>query len=241
MQNAKIYFSYDGSRFNGYAVQSHDKNSVEGKINEVLESLNLDKLISSSRTDKGVHALNNVALIKLKPYWSDLEKLRYNINKFIKPNIYINKIELIGNTFHPRFNAKARLYRYIISHDNFCSIKSNYVLYHDEIDIEKINFALKYFIGIHDFKYFKKSKGAGKSNIRQIYNFFAYRYKNNTIFYIKASSFLRGQVRMMISAILNYHDNKITLKNLQEQILAKHKHSFLLAPPNGLYLCKIYY
>jgi tRNA pseudouridine38-40 synthase len=111
----KITLSYDGSRFEGFQKQNHTSNTVANKLYEVLESMGIEeKIVASGRTDKGVHATNQICHIDLPTYWKDLKYLQKHINSKIS-NIYIKKIEKTTDDFHARFSAKRRVYRYIIS------------------------------------------------------------------------------------------------------------------------------
>jgi tRNA pseudouridine38-40 synthase len=62
-----------------------------------------------------------------------------------------------------------------------------------------------------------------------------------TLNFINANSFLRSQIRMMVQALFDLNEQKITLIDLNDQINKKGLKSKTLAPPNGLYLTKIIY
>lgn len=65
--NFKMTISYDGSRYLGWQKQKNTDNTIQGKIENVLEKLFDDsiEIVGSGRTDAGVHALGQVANFKV--------------------------------------------------------------------------------------------------------------------------------------------------------------------------------
>ena len=239
---AKLIFEYDGSKFQGYQIQKEITNTVSNKLQSALKALNINNIpIASGRTDKGVHALGQVAHLDLPPYWSDLKKLNFSLNKMLYPSINIKKIEKASKNFHARYDAKSRVYRYIISTKKPSVFLMPYITFLDKINEAQIKESIKLFQGKHDFKYFKKCGSDTKNYIREIYKAEFYRYKEFYIFYFEANGFLRSQIRMMVSFLLQISDGKLSKNELKLQLEKKEIFSTSLASPNGLYLTKIKY
>jgi len=111
----KLTISYDGSKFRGFQAQRDGTATVANTLESAFASLGIkEKFNASGRTDSGVHALNQVVDIKLPPYWSDLMKLKIMLNRRLHPSIHIKSIDKVKDSFHARFSAKKRQYRYII-------------------------------------------------------------------------------------------------------------------------------
>ncbi len=238
----KITLSYDGSRFMGFQMQKELKNTVAKKLYLAFKSLNIRPIFTASgRTDKGVHALNQVLHLDLPPYWNDLPKLKKHLNNILLPHIFIKKINMVDKNFHARFDAKSRIYRYIISTEQPSVFLTPYVTYVKKINEKLIKDAIKEFEGRHNFEYFKKNGSDTKNFIRTIYKTNFYKYKNFYILYFEANGFLRSQIRMMISFLLKISDGKLSKNKLKLQLDLKDSFSNSLAPPNGLYLSKIKY
>ena len=104
----KIIFSYDGSDYFGYAKQPNKK-TIQGEIEGVLATIFQKEvgIFASGRTDKGVHALNQVAHFDLDKE-VDLEKLLTSINKLLPDDIFVKKIEKVEENFHSRFSANQK-------------------------------------------------------------------------------------------------------------------------------------
>ena len=239
--NVKITFSYDGSQYNGSQSQP-TKDTVQDKFEEVLNVVGIDnKLKLSGRTDKNVHATGQVASLKLPNFWRDLEKLKDVLNQHLPNSIQIKDIRQVDEEFHARFSAKRRYYRYILSKDKVSAFNNNYLHYHSDINKQKIQSAIKLFIGVHDFEYFSKKGSDPKSTIREIYDINFYEYKGFYIFKFKANSYLRSQIRMIVSFLLKISQGKLTIEDLKNQLNKNEFISWTLAPSNGLYLTRITY
>jgi len=241
LKKIKITFSYDGSKFYGSQIQKQ-KITVIGEIQRAFKALHVEQNIKvSGRTDRGVHALNQVCHLHIPEYLSDLGKLKQNLNHMVKPYIYIKNIEFTNDEFHARYSAKKRLYRYAISHNNYNLFYADLCLFSPFLDANSMHKNAQEFLGIHDFKYFKKNGSKTKNDIREIYKCGAYSFKNHTILYFLGNSFLRSQVRMMCDFLIKIEQKKLSLVNLKEQVNTIKFKSNSLVPPNGLYLSKIYY
>ena len=187
-----------------------------------------------------MHATNQVITFKVPQIWKETKKLKNILNKSLPRSIIVKTITIVDNSFHPRFDAKSREYRYIISKKINPFIQA-YTTYHPYFECQKIKHIMKNFEGTHDFKYFKKNGSDNKSDIRTILKSDCYQHKDLTIIRFRANSFLRSQVRLMVAFLIELHDDKLTQANLQEQLDKKRVYLTKPAPANGLYLTKIRY
>lgn len=239
--NAKFTISYDGTLYHGSQTQPNGL-SVEDKLQESFKSINIDtKIILSGRTDRDVHSTGQVFNCKLPSFWKDLDKLKDIMNKHLPLSIRVKRIIWVEDSFHSRFHAKKRVYRYLVSKKDLTAFNSKYISYFNNIDENKIKEAITSFIGTHDFEYFHK-KGSDKDNtVRTVYDAKFYKYKDIYIFKFVANSYLRSQIRLMVGSLLRVSDGKLSIEDLKAQ-LKKEKHVFKIpASPYGLYLSKVYY
>ena len=238
----KITLEYDGSKFYGYQIQKETANTIAGKIVEALKVLNIQNIpTASGRTDKGVHATGQVMHLDIPSYWSDLNRLKFSLNKILYPHINIKQIKPVSKDFHARYDAKSRVYRYIVSTKKPSVFLNPYVTFLDNINVNTVKNSIKLFEGRHNFEYFKKCGSDTKNFIREIYRADFYRYKDFFIFYFEANGFLRSQIRMMVNFLFQISDEKLSKNELKLQLEKKDIFSTSLAPPNGLYLAKVKY
>jgi tRNA pseudouridine38-40 synthase len=237
----KLSISYDGSKYFGSQIQSK-KDTVHGKIKLVLQTLGINsKIAFAGRTDKGVHATQQILSFDLPLYWTNLQKLEDKLINYLPSSIKVKYIHKVNNNFHARFSAKKRSYRYIISKKPLNAFNNSYLAYFSNIDEKLIQEACKQFIGIHDFDFFHKIGSEPSSMIREIYDIKFYAYKNYYIFKFTANSYLRSQIRMMIYAIMQVSSKNLSLEDLSLQINKQKQSTNNLVNANALYLSRIYY
>jgi len=232
-----ITLEYNGTHFLGSQTQTQTQNTIFGNVERVFSQLGIsNKIIASGRTDKGVHATGQVCHVDLPHFWKDLKKLKKVSNKMFPHAIKIKKIWHVDNDFHARYDAKKRVYRYIIKKGNSNPFEDNFITFLDDLEIKNIQQNIQLFIGEHNFKYFMKTGSDVKSTTRIIYKAFAYKHNGYVILNFEANGFLRSQIRLMVGAILKLNANQI-----KEQLKCKKNYKIKPAPSNGLYLSKIKY
>ncbi len=237
----KAVISYDGSVFFGFQKQKETKNTVTTAIEEALLSIGIDSQIrGSGRTDRGVHASNQIIDFELPPFWNDLNKLKWVLNHKLK-EIYFKHISKVDNNFHARFSAKKRVYRYVFKTTPISVFERNYISYYPDFDKELLQKSLKSFEGEYDFSYFIKTGSTTHTNIRTIYKAYYKKYKNYHFIYFEANGFLRSQVRIMVEFAMSIAQKQLTIKEQLQQLELKKRYSTKLAPPQGLYLARILY
>jgi len=237
----KLIISYDGSDYFGSQIQP-DKITIQSELENAFKKINIDTNCEfSGRTDRGVHAFRQTISCNIPIYWNNLIKLKEVLNKLLNSSIYVRYISKVDESFHARFSAKKREYRYLLSSKKTTPFNDKYLVYYKNIDVDKINETIKHFIGVHNFEYFCITGSEPISTIREIYNIRFYKYKDIYVLNFIANSYLRSQIRMMVDFIIKVSQGKLTITQLKEQLSNKKLHSWTLAPSNGLYLSKIYY
>lgn len=232
-----LTIAYDGTNFLGSQSQKESKNTVLGVLDLALKKINIQtKIVASGRTDRGVHATGQVCHIELPMYWSDTIKLQYALEKVLPPSISIKKMKIVDDSFHARYSAKKRVYRYIIKVGKSNPFEENFVSFIDNVDFFEIQKKIKLFCGAFDFKFFMKSGSDIKSTTRVIYRAFAYEHQGFIVLNFEANGFLRSQIRLMVGALLSLNEDEI-LDKLEVRV----NHKVKPAKSNGLYLSKIKY
>lgn len=237
----KAIIAYDGSHFKGFQQQKSTPNTITTAIEDALSSVGIKSPIrGSGRTDAGVHATGQVIDFELPPFWSDLKKLKEVLNQKLK-RISFKHITQVEESFHARFSAKRRIYRYIFKTQTPSIFEESYISHYPQFDPQKLQKALEIFEGEHDFSNFLKTGTITHTNIRTIYRAKYKRYNNYHIIYFEANGFLRSQVRMMTEGAMQVALDELSIPHLQEQLDLKHRYITRLAPPEGLYLARIIY
>jgi len=237
----KASIAYDGSYFKGFQKQKSTQQTISSQLEIALYSVGIEgKIRGSGRTDAGVHATGQVIDFELPVFWRDLRKLKIALNRKLK-HISVRHLSFVDATFHARFSAKKRVYRYVFKTTQPSIFEEKYISYYSEFQKEKLESALELFKGEHDFSNFIKTGSITHTNVRTIYKAYYRAYKNYHIIYFEANGFLRSQVRMMVDFAMQVALNRRTLEELEEQLVLKKRYSTKLAPPEGLYLARIIY
>ncbi len=240
-------FSYDGSKYKGYQKQPRVK-TIQGEIEKILKTINNNEKVSisaSGRTDAGVHAFNQRAHFEMSIQITP-EKLKHAMNSLLPKDIYVKNIEEVNDTFHARFNVKAKEYLYKINMGEYDPIEKDYVYqYGKKLDIVEIERALKYLEGTHDFKSFTKADEEKEDYVRTIVQTNLIRDVKNvnkiTISFL-GTGFLRYMVRNIVGTLIEIGEGKYRSEDIIKIIDAKDRRKAgITANPEGLYLKDVFY
>ncbi len=115
MYNYKLTIGYDGARYSGWQKNKNAKDTVQSKIEAAVKEAVGEEvnLVGSGRTDKGVHAEMQIANFHCKDRQKS-SSLKYQLNSFLPEDIVILAVNKMDESFHSRFSAKSKTYRYTI-------------------------------------------------------------------------------------------------------------------------------
>lgn len=240
----RIDFSYDGTNFNGYQLQPNLR-TVQNELEKAVSYLNRQtytSVQSSGRTDRGVHALNQVAHFDLE-IDTTLDKIKRGLNSNLPEDIHVIKVSKVSDDFHARFSAKKKEYVYRINIGEYNPMERNYVYqYNRQLDINKMKEAIKYFEGTHDFTSFVSSEDERENKVRTIIKTDIKEKKDIIEISFQADGFMKYQVRNMVGLLIAIGNNKKDVSDVEKIIEAKDRtKSVKTAAAEGLYLKKVWY
>src|ERR1700726_5003305 len=218
MRYFKLTVAYDGTDFHGWQVQTN-KPTIQGEITNILGRLTQERvaLYGAGRTDAGVHALAQVASFKTLSSLSASEFHRA-LNALLPPTIRIVAADEVGPTFHARWSARGKIYRYRIYRGKVVPpMIWRYVLHYPfPLDEDAMRDAAGRFAGMHDFASFAASTGSEdddqeRSTERDIFSTELIRTPDNEelVFTVRGRSFLRYMVRKMVGTLLDIGRGKL--------------------------------
>jgi len=114
----KLLVAYDGSGFHGFA-SNDGVTTVQGVLEEAIGRVLRTpvSLVGAGRTDAGVHARAQVVSLDAPAERLDLGRLRRSVNELGGPAVVVRRAELAPDSFHARFSASWRHYRYTVWND----------------------------------------------------------------------------------------------------------------------------
>ena len=267
MRNIRLTIEYDGTRFSGWQAQAGAKSlkTIQEEIEKAGKKLFGKKIrvIGAGRTDSGVHAEGQVANFKIQSSLA-LINIKKGLNSYLPKDIAVVSAEEVPLSFHARFNAKEKLYRYrIFNRDTRSPILQRFSAFSSyDFDINAMKKAAKYFVGKKDFKSFQASDKKKKSSIRTIKRLKILRFAQDDPFirrknsprgqiikkppvidiYIKGDGFLYNMVRNIVGTLIDVGRGKISPDAVKEILSKKHRPSAgQTAPAEGLSLLKVIY
>lgn len=158
-RNLKITLAYDGSEFHGWQTQP-GLATVQGTLAECLGRITGENVLpqGSGRTDAGVHALAQVASVRLNSPIPE-RNLLIALNDILPPAIRATGVEIIEEGFHARHSATAKTYRYRIYRADICPPFLARYVFHDPhpMDEDAMIRASEFVVGTFDFTSFAAS------------------------------------------------------------------------------------
>lgn len=243
MRNIVLRIAYDGTGYSGWQIQKNAV-TVQGVVQEVLSGILKDELTlkASGRTDAGVHALGQIASFTTTSGMKE-EQFKLALNSRLPADIRILNVFEMPMKFHPRYSAKKRWYRYIISNVAVLSpFFRNYSLrVGREINIHLLNEYCKKIIGTHDFSSFSTLAG-DENSLCRVFKCGFLKKNDFIIFDIIAKSFLRKMVRTILGSFLELEKHGQIPEKVSEILRARNRSKAgKTVHPGGLYLIRVFY
>jgi tRNA pseudouridine38-40 synthase len=245
-RNIKLLIAYDGTDFCGWQKQDRAPHrTVQGVIENALEKIHGKpvNLTGCGRTDSGVHAAGQVANFYTGMESIPAERFAAAINSLLPHDVRILEACEAANSFHARFSAKARIYRYhfiprpLLPHERLFNLHLRRFP-----RLEILNAYGRLLSGETDCSIFAAAGDTSKSKHRYIYSSFFFMENGRLIFEICANAFLRKMVRSIAGTFLHYEEKNTPPQEL-EKIIATGERSLAgpTLPPQGLFLWHVEY
>lgn len=244
MRRIALGIEYNGQGFHGWQAQ-RDLSTVQGTLQEALSSIANEPitLFCAGRTDASVHATGQVVHFDTNAK-RHIDAWLWGTNAHLPPSIVVKWAKQVEYKFHARFSAIARRYRYIIFNNPIRpGILSGRATWHYyPLDIDRMREAGKYLIGEQDFSSFRSSQCNSKTPMRNVTEFTIERKGDFVMIEIEANAFLHHMVRNIVGTLMKIGAGIKEPAWMQEVLLAKSRQvAAETAPPDGLYLTRVYY
>lgn len=244
MRTLLLTLRFLGTNYHGWQVQENAK-SVQEQVQDAVEALfgTRDPITGCSRTDTGVHAEMYCCTLRTENPIS-CYRLIAGMNAKLPKDIAVSDCIEVPDTFHPRYDATAKQYRYRIwngkARNPFWEDRAFYV--HPALNAERMNRNAKDFLGTHDFTSFTNSKEEVNGNIRTVRRAEVFQEGESLVFLVEADGFLYNMVRIMAGTLLAIELGKREDGSIPEILEARdRKAAGQTAPACGLYLHKVFY
>ncbi len=240
----KCICSYDGGKFHGWQSQKNAE-AVQNVIEAVLANIfeKQIRLHGSGRTDTGVHARGQV--FHFDGHWEHGEKqLLAAFGALLPVGIQVKSVRRVSSSFHARYDAKGKRYRYFIFQGAADPFQIDYCWsINRPLDVPKMQRASTLLIGQHDFVSFSALNGdAIEDTVKDLRILSVSKHGRRIAITAEGSGFLYKMVRSLAGALVNVGLGKLEPNDLW-QILENRKRTSLVhtAPAQGLFLEKVTY
>ncbi len=235
---------YEGSNYAGFQRQTTLK-TVQGELERALSIVANEKIEiqCAGRTDAGVNATGQVVHFDTNAVRSERSWIMgTNVN--LPDDIAVTFAKIVDDSFHARFSAKARRYRYIISNTVYRPgiLNKGVSVYQGNFDIEKMQEAADYIIGEHDFSSFRAADDESRTSMRCVHFVKITRFGQYIVFDIAANAFLMHMVRNIVGSLLTVGNGQNSVQWFKDMFDAKDRNQAgPTAKPYGLYLVDVTY
>lgn len=246
-----IEVAYKGTKYSGFQVQDNAitiQSEVESAL--AIKFGQPFQLTGASRTDAGVHALQNYFHFDTQAdlfYQKDnkeknIHQVLYSLNSILPDDIVINKIFEVEENQHCRFGAVSREYKYYIYRKKNPFYKDTAYFYPYTIDFEKLKQAAAVILNTKDFTSFSKKNTQVNNFICSIYKSEWIQENDFVIYNVVANRFLRGMVKGLVGTMLKTASGKISLDEFIDIVKNNNNNNVdFSVPAHGLFLVKVKY
>lgn len=252
MRNFRITVEYDGTDYNGWQAQSKLKRrksgrvkTIQGILEDALFKLFKKKLnlVSSGRTDSGVHAKAHAANFKVPTKLEPLQ-IKRALNSLLPHDIVVRRVVESALDFDAQHDVSSKTYRYVICNRDSVSPFVRRYVYHfrQRLDVSVMKREARVLVGTHDFSAFKSSDGKTASCRRTIKRL-QVRKKNGFVeIEVEADGFLYNMARSIAGTLIEIGRGKFPPGSMKRILKSRNrKNAGPTVPARGLSLIDVKY
>ncbi|MFY7963606.1 MAG: tRNA pseudouridine(38-40) synthase TruA, partial [Chitinophagaceae bacterium] len=233
--------AYKGTNYNGFQIQQN-ANTIQAEVEKALQTLFKEsfELTGSSRTDAGVHALQN--FFHFDTHIEIASNKIYNLNAILPNDIIAKSIYKVASDKHCRFAAEGREYKYFIYTKKNPFLQDRAYFFPYTLNTNLLHEAAAILLTHTDFTSFSK-KHTQVNNFNCNISIAKWIVENDClVFNVKANRFLRGMVRALVATMLKVGRGQISIEDFKQIIAAKDcSKAYFDTPAHGLFLVKVDY
>ncbi len=248
---------YIGKNYAGSQIQPNNP-TVQSELEKAISTLIRDsksldpnsnlsktrkiKTVFSGRTDRGVSSRGQMVQFDTD---ESIVASRFinSVNGLLPNDISVSEMKEVPTSFHVQKSAKKRHYRYVfVNRKQRSAFDFELPLIRFDVDIERVNKALKYLEGEHDFSSFRSSGGSNPDSVCFIYKAECQKLGDTVVLDIVGNRFLYNMVRIIVGTLLYLEKNNLPPELMKEILESKDRtKAGKTASPNGLTLMKVEY
>ncbi|GIV18599.1 MAG: tRNA pseudouridine synthase A [Armatimonadota bacterium] len=244
MRTIAVVIEYDGTDFAGFQIQ-RGKRTVQAELCRAVQRITKESVpvIGASRTDAGAHATGQVVHFRTTCR-IPVERVPAALNSVLPRDIAARRAWEADESFHARYSARSRVYRYTIwNHPVRSALLERYAYRVSQpLDIEAMQEGARYLIGKHDFAAFASEVGRYRNTMREVYQAHLQARLPLVWLCIEANGFLQGMVRAIMGTLIEVGLGKRAPETIEQLLQSgtRDKAGFHV-PAHGLCLVRVNY
>ncbi len=247
MPTYRLTVEYQGTKYSGWQEQRNAR-TVAGELRAAASRVGgkvLD-LGGAGRTDAGVHAIGQVAHLRLAAA-VDPERFRRAVNDLLPADIHVAAAAPAGDRFHARHDARLRSYVYQLARRRVTFARRAVHWVKRPLDAARMAEAGALFVGRHDYAAFCERPGEQESTIVVVESCDVVPDGGLVLVRVAASHFLWKMVRRMVGALVRVGAGEWRAEHVAALLAGGTIDPALgtvaesTAPPSGLFLERVVY
>jgi len=245
-RNIKLILEYDGTNYHGWQSQAGSGTpTIQETLEQAIKTLTGEdgKTFSSGRTDAGVHALGHVANFRTgrtipSEAWAPA------LNHLLPPDIRVLLSEEAPEEFHARYSALGKIYKYrVLNRSEPSALFRNYAWHvKHHLNLKNMRLAAAPLVGKHDFSAFRGAGCGAKTPVRTIMSATVKKTGDFIEIAIEADAFLRYMARNIAGTLVEVGLGRFAPEEVKRMLKCCDRTTAgRTAPPQGLYLVKVFY
>lgn len=245
MKRYAIKIEYIGKNYSGSQLQLN-QNTIQSELEKALSTLinrkKRIKTIFSGRTDKGVNSKGQIVHFETDKTLV-ASKFIHSLNSILPNDISVSDLKEVTTDFHSQKSAKKRHYQYVFHYKKQRNaFDGDLLLIKWDLDIQRMQKALDYLLGEHDFSSFRSSGSTTSNRICFIYKVECKKLDDTVVINIVGNRFLYNMVRAIVGTLFLIEKNNLPPETMKVILEAKDRSKAgKTVNPYGLTLMKVEY
>jgi len=240
----KLELAYDGERYLGWQRQRQEP-TVQGVVEEALARIGHPgaSVIGAGRTDTGVHALRQVAHVRLVTALES-DRLRAALNAHLPADVVVTRADPVSAEFHARYGVRRKRYAYGI---RLAAVRSPFLdrrfwRLAATLDVPAMRVGAAFLRGRHDYSAFRGSLAGDKDPVRTIRHLHLVRRGERLWLVFQGDGFLYRMVRSIVGTLVEVGRGRWTPDDVRAMLASRDRQrAGPSAPAHGLYLLRASY